>query len=142
MITEKLLFVVHKGSVGSHLAGIIMAGHCLPIACSHSTWEGHGCPTSASGFYALWDSLTDVEEFFLEKIGFGDCIEPGMDRGLGDTDREPNGMYVYEVEYDETAVDDDDESWEWLQGGMLRRPLIAELEPLAYGKSPWDGVVL
>jgi len=135
LVHEKLLFAVHLGSVGSHNAGIIMSEHCLPIACSHSSWDGHGVPHVADGFCALWEATGNVEEFF-ELLGFG----PGIESGMGSKEK-PNGLYVFEVTY-ETGEVQDNECWTHLQDGELRRPLMAELEPLTRGEAPWGGAVL
>jgi len=138
---EKLLFAVHEGTVGSRRAGIIMEGHCLPIACSHSDWAENPfhSPFSEYGFSACWHSVSDVEEFFLNCLEMGEGIECGP----GSEER-PSGLYVYEVDYELNKVDfdEDDDSWSWLIGGNLRRPTDKELEPLARGRAPWGGVVL
>lgn len=144
MVTEKLLFAVHEGSVGHNRVGIIMTGHCLPIACSHGSWDGCGGAHVESGIYACWEFLTDVEQFFTIALGLGD----GIESGYGSSDK-PNGLYVYEVDYDPDdsafMIHDDsatDDMWPWLKGGTLRRPTAEELEPLTRGKAPWGGVVL
>jgi hypothetical protein len=56
IIREKLLFAVHLGSVNGRKAGNFLEGHCLPIACSHSSWEGDGLPVAPDGFDALWQA--------------------------------------------------------------------------------------
>ena len=137
MITEHLLFAVHKGTVSGRPAGVILCNHCLPIACSHCSWEGN--PSGASyaefGFHALWDSCCDVDEFF-EYI-FISSIEGGPG------DKSPNGLWVYTVQYEYATPDpEDDESWEHLTGGELRRPEVSELNPFVHGMAPWSGVVL
>ena len=125
MTKEKLLFVVHRGTVSGRPAGIIGYNHALPIACSHSSLEVE------SGIHALWEATTDVEEFF-EWIGVS-SIEAFDDRN-------PSGLYVFEVEYDEDRVNvDDPDDWSQLSGGELRRPTAEELAPLAEGKAPWEG---
>jgi hypothetical protein len=143
MITEKLLFAVHEGSVGNRRAGIIMSEHCLPIACSHGSWKGKDgdLPHAEAGICACWESLTNAEEFFAA-LGFGSGIEAGYGSG-----ERPNGLYVYEVEYDDEGEMPDyedlgDDEWPWLEGGTLRRPTVDELEPLTRGEAPWKGVVL
>ena len=147
MITEKLLFAVHRGiSNSSRPIGLIMENHCLPIACSHGSWSGCGSPYSEVGLYACWEYASGVEHFFQDLLGFGSGIEGGPG-----TDEKPNGVYVYEVSYELSSVvkcddcgDDENESiwWEHLQGGTLRRPTIEELEPLTRGQAPWGGVVI
>lgn len=122
VIKEKLLFAVH-----------LEGGYCFPLACSHSSWQNNGCPESEIGFSALWVFTgRDVEEFFVDYLN--------LYEGVGSSEK-PNGLYVYEVEYDDTDISDNDESWEWLQGGTLRRPTIEELKPLTRGEAPWKGVV-
>lgn len=131
-IQEKLLFAVHRGTVGARPAGVTIAEHCLPIACSHSSWEKQGSAWAEAGVYALWESLTDTEEFFgilgITAIEAYKCDNP-------------QGLYVYEVEYnpDDFVAD---EEWGHLQGGTLRRPTLEELEPLMRDEAPWGGVVL
>jgi hypothetical protein len=129
MKTEKLLFVCHGGSVGNQPAGILIDGHCLPIAFSHDSWvEGdRGEMKAEDGLMALWESTIDVEDFF-ETLGIGNP--------------EGGGLWIYEVSYDEATIDADDEDMPWLEGGSLRRPTVEELEPLARGEAPWGGVVL
>jgi len=138
MIDEKLLLVLHRGSVGSRPAGIYMNHHCLPIAVSHPSWrpeDGEGSQTAEAGFHALWEATTDPEQFF-EAIG--------QRGGLQTFDGEPpNGLWVYEVEYHPDEVtDEDDGEWEWLCGGTFRRPTPDELAPLAFGNAPWNGKVM
>lgn len=157
IINEKLLFVCHMGQVSGRAAGIIMEGHTLPIACSHSSWAGKdgSLPVAESGIQACWESTTDVEAFFGEEgLNLGGGIKappptakppparthPRRPRGFHGW--RPSGLYVYEVEYDEGAIDDDSEWWEHLQGGTLRRPTVEELEPLTRSQAPWGGVVL
>jgi len=148
MITEKLLFAVHEGTVGHNRAGIIMQDHCLPLACSHRSYPGHGGAASEAGIYACWEATGDVEEFF-SALGIG----PGIENGPGEANRyipPPNGLYVYTVEYDPDAdewqeimmSDNRADEWPWLEGGTLRRPTAEELEPLTRGEAPWGGVVL
>jgi hypothetical protein len=126
MITEKLLFAVHRGTVAGEPAGIIMEGHCLPLACSHSSWEGTGAPVAEDGIYALWEATGDVEEFFGE-LGITHI------RQINDF-MEPNGLLVYEVSYDAEMP--------LLRYGDVRRPTPDELAPLSHGGAPWGGVVL
>lgn len=135
MQTEKLLFAVHRGTVSGRPAGIVGHNHALPLACSHHSYEDNpqGAPYAEAGFFALWEATADVEEFF-EHIGISSVEAFG--------ERNPNGLYVYEVSYVPPGDDDDDESWDHLAGGELRRPLDKEVAPFAYGKAPWDGVVL
>jgi hypothetical protein len=111
-----------------------MAGHCLPIACSHSSWDGYGAPVADNGIYALWESCGDTEEFFglLGIRSVSSC---------DDESSNPNGLWVYEVTYDDLDTDVDSPDVPWLEGGKLRRPTIEELRPLAAGKPPWDGLV-
>jgi hypothetical protein len=138
---EKLLFAVHLGSVGDRLAGIIIQNHCLPIACSHASWAGKNgdLPYTETGIAACWEATADVEEFFtyldLASINNG-LLRPG------DEDVRPNGLHVYEVEYNEESVSDNEEFWLHLSGGTLRRPTTEELEPLTRGQAPWGGLVL
>jgi len=143
---EKLLFAVHMGQVSGRPAGIIMAGHCLPIACSHSSYDGHGAPVAEDGIYACWESTTDADEFFgLGGIGLGEGIKAPRRPSVPDHPGvRPSGLYVYEVEYPESSVveEEDMEDWPWLMGGALRRPTAEELEPLSRGQAPWGGVVL
>jgi len=108
-----------------------MNDHCLPIACSHASYVGAGIVNVAEfGFRALWESITDPEEFF-GILNLRSIEIPGA---------MPNGLWVYTVEYDHTTPDsEDDEGWEHLTGGELRRPELSELEPFIHGKAPWDG---
>jgi len=137
VVTEKLLLVLHRGTVTSKPAGLFMNNHCLPVACSPPSWrrKGEEGSTSPDGLHALWESTCDVEDFF-EKIG--------QTGGLQTFDGEPpNGLWVYEVNFDLSEVTDDcDEEWEWLCGGTFRRPTLSELEPLTVGKPPWNGILL
>ena len=134
MIQEKLLFAVHKGTVSGRSAGIIMNDHCLPIACSHVSYDNKKeSPVAEFGFHALWESTANPEEFF------GLLNLSNIEGGPGEEDL--NGLYVYTVEYEYATPDpEDDEDWEHLTGGDLRRPELPELEPFVYGKAPWDGV--
>lgn len=136
MITEHLLFAVHEGTVSGRAAAILLNDHCLPIACSHSGYRGnkYGAPVAEFGFHALWESTTNPEEFFGLLHLFN--LEAPLEKF-------PNGLWVYTVEYAyETPDPEDDEDWEHLTGGDLRRPKLAELDPLALGAAPWHGVVL
>ena len=128
-MTEKLLFAVHHGTFRGRPAGIIMGNHCLPVAVSHRS------EVAPNGIHALWDGITDCEEFFgVLRI---ECIE----QTKGET---PGGLFVYETEdYDDDAIDCEDEEWPWLGGGEFRRPTVEELEPLFRGQCQWpEGKVL
>lgn len=140
IINEKLLFACQLGRIGDRLAGVIMDGTCLPIACSHASWAGKDgtLPYIESGIASAWEATGDIERLFGDDV-LG--LMPGI-QVIGGTDAKPNGLYVYEVEYDESAIDEDSEVWEHLQGGTIRRPTTDELEPLTRGQAPWDGVVL
>jgi hypothetical protein len=144
MITEKLLFAAHRGTVGGHRqCGIIMEGRCLPIACSHGSWSGKDGdrPHADAGICALWEATGDVENFF-SALGFGVGIEDGPGEA-GRHRRPTNGLWVYTVEYDEaTVTDEDNDEWPWLCGGTLRQPTVEELKPLTRRLTPWGGIVL
>lgn len=136
--TERLLFVVHRGVISGRYGAIIGQNHCLPIACSHSSHVNERiapkAPIAEAGFHALWEFTMDVEEFFARL---------GMDGIEHNGDPTVNGLYVLEVEYDENEIDmEDEEGWGHLYGGDLRRPTLAELEPLTQGRAPWGGVAL
>lgn len=135
MQTEKLLFAVHRGTVSGRPAGIVGQNHALPLACSHHSWKDNpqNIPYTEAGFFSLWEATGDVEEFF-EHVGLS-SIETHRDDN-------PQGLYVYTVNYVPPGDDDDDESWDHLADGELRRPTIEELNPLVHGKAPWNGVVL
>lgn len=138
MINEKLLLVLHRGSVGAQPAGIFMNNHCLPLAVSHPSWrkDGDVGPVSEDGLHALWEATTDPEQFF-EAIGQRGGLQ------TFDDDDPPNGLWVYEVSYHmDEVTDEDDGEWEWLCGGEFRRPTPDELAPLARGQAPWGGKVL
>lgn len=136
---EKLLFAALGGSYKGQQAAIIMQDHCLPIACSHKSY-GNNRAVSEFGLHACWEALTNVEEFF-EYLGIEGIRDPSPTTKPNGW--RPEGLYVYEVEYDETAVDvDADDDWSHLEGGRLRRPTVEELEPLTRGFAPWGGVVL
>lgn len=137
---EKLLFAALSGYHMGQDAAVIMSDRCLPIACSHSAVEGIGIQISLSGFHACWESYADAVEFFnclgIEAIRAGN--EDTKPAGW-----KPEGLYVYEVSYEEEDVDQDClEDWSHLMNGKLRRPTIDELEPLTRGLAPWDGLVL
>jgi hypothetical protein len=138
-IDEKLLLALHRGSVGSHPAGIYMNNHCLPIAVSHPSWrpeDGEDSQTAEAGLHALWEAVTDPEEFF-ESIGQRGGLQ------TFDDDDPPNGLWVYEVSYHMHEVhDEDDGEWTWLCCGTFRRPTPDELAPLSRGEAPWGGMVL
>lgn len=146
LIEEKLLFTCHIGTVGGRLAGLLIEGSCLPIACSH-TDDTRKDKSSEDGFASLWGGTMDVEEFFTA-IGLASYGNSGIFPGQGSKER-PSGLYVYEVTYSTTEVkteniDEDEDNadlWNHLQGGELRRPTMDELEPLSRGMSPWDGSV-
>lgn len=132
VITEYFLFAVHKGTVSNRLVGIIGSDHSLPIACSHGSYKGQSCDqVSECGFYALWESCLDVEEFFQHL--YLKSIE-------GNPKESPNGLYVYKVTYDPKEYEFV-EGWEHLEGGELRRPTIEELNPLVHGLAPWSGFI-
>lgn len=138
MITrERLLFAVHTGLVNGRRAGIIMEGHSLPLACSHSSED------APDGIMACWESTVDVEMFFHEGLGLSDGIEVPYGSHPGNR---PQGLYVYGVEYTEADVEEGEDApedeWPWLHGGELRRPTMEKLEPLAWGRAPWSGRVL
>ena len=147
IVNEHLLFVAHEGSVGSQRAAIIMHNHCLPIAVSHSSEQRD------DGIMACWESSCDVEEFFAAINIVNVC------RGMDDTDPLVSGLFVYAVQYvvpmhgptrpidmsNEDRDEDDpenDDGWEHLRGGEIRRPSGVELLRLAQGEPPWDGGVV
>lgn len=136
---EKLLFAALGGSYKGQQAAIIMQDHCLPIACSHKSY-GNNRAVAEFGLHACWEAHANCEEFF-EHLGIEGIRDPSpttKPKGW-----RPNGLYVYEVEYDEGAVDQDaDDDWSHLEGGYLRRPTVEELKPLTEGFAPWEGVVL
>ena len=136
MITEHLLFATHGGIVSGRPAGVLMNDHCLPIACSHHSWKDNPnkVPFVEYGFHALWESTTNPEEFFgLLNLR---SIEAPLEKY-------PGGLWVYTVEYDHATPDpEDDEDWEHLTGGELRRPALDEVHPFSFGGRPWNGVVL
>ena len=135
-ITEKLLFAVHRGTVGDRPAGITMDGYCLPIACSHVSWEKQDSPVADQGIDSLWGSCSDTEEFFsLLGINHVRSFD-----SLGNALQEPQGLWVYEVTYDDADTEDTLET-PWLEGGELRRPTPEEILPLTEGKAPWGGMV-
>jgi len=135
-----MLFAAHGGQFGGTRAAIIMQDHCLPIACSHWSYGAHRA-VAAYGLHACWKATGAAEEFF-EHLGIEGVREPSSTVGLPDGWR-PEGLYVYEVSYDESEVDPAaDDDWEHLSGGTLRRPTVEELEPLTRGVAPWEGVVL
>jgi hypothetical protein len=155
-IFEKLLFAVHRGETAGHKAGIIMQDHCLPIACSHAECGERNAPVAEQGLAVCWYLyvIADCEQFF-EAIGLTGGIESPDPK-----DTEPQGLYVYEVDYDDSLIEAYKEGWigencedeqdaevppEWtphLAGGTLRRPTLDELEPLTRGQAPWGGIVL
>lgn len=132
---EYLLFAVHRGTVSGRPAGIVGHNHAIPIACSHHSWKDNpqGVRYAEAGFFALWEATGDVEEFF-EHLSLSSIEAHG--------DNNPQGLYVYTVNYEPPGDDDGDESWDHLASGKLRRPAWSELEPFVYGKAPWNGVVL
>lgn len=135
MQTERLLFVVHRGTVSGRPAGIVGHNYSIPIACSHHSWKDNpqNIPYAEAGFFALWEAMGDVEAFF-EHLSISSIEAHG--------DKNPQGLYVYEVNYELPGDDDDDESWDHLADGKLRRPTIEELNPFVHGEAPWGGVVL
>ena len=136
---EKLLFVAYGGTYKGKRAAIIMQDHCLPIACSHKSYDEKG-PLFEFGLHACWEAHSEVEEFFehLDIEGILDRDPTKKPSGW-----HPEGLYVYEVDYDEAEIETgEDDNWRHLQGGDLRRPTSEELEPLTRGLPPWDGVVL
>jgi len=141
MTTEKLLLVAHGGTYQRDRVAIFMSDHCLPIACSHPSWsrEGDTKEISEAGLFALWESTSDVEEYF-QALGF-ECIRQPENMKKPHKDWKPEGLYVYEVSYEEEDIYDD-ESWEHLKNGNFRRPTIEELEPLTKGLPPWNGIVI
>lgn len=134
MITEYLLFAVHAATVSNRPAGVLVDDHCLPIACSHASHDAAGAKETAKfGFHALWESAYNPEEFF-GWLNLHNIEVPGA---------MPNGLWVYTVEYEYATPDpEDDEDWEHLTGGELRRPALDELEPFTQGQAPWGGKVL
>ena len=118
MTTEKLLLVAHGGTYQRDRVAIFMSDHCLPIACSHPSWS---------------------REYF-QALGF-ECIRQPENMKKPHKDWKPEGLYVYEVSYEEEDIYDD-ESWEHLKNGNFRRPTIEELEPLTKGLPPWNGIVI
>ena len=131
---EYLLFAVHRGTVSNRPAGILMQNHCLPLACSHTDWDGNteDIPVAIDGFFALWQSVCDVEEFF-EALGIS-----SIEGGPGE--KHPQGLYVYEVKYDPVDVGD---AFDHLCDGVLRRPEIDEVTAFTQsGAAPWNGLVL
>lgn len=121
---DKLLFVCHKGLVGKKSKGVVIEGYCLPIATASKGTE--------HGIDALWYCTNDVEEFF-EELAIYDLRQDDV----GDP---PNGLWVYEVEYDDVEYDDID--WEHLTRGTLRRPTEQEVVCLCKGKAPWENGLL
>ena len=136
---EKLLFAALGGSYEGQQAAIIMQDSCLPIACSCKSY-GDNRAVAEYGIHACWEAHTNVEEFF-EHLGIEAVQDPSP--ATKPNGWRTEGLYVYEVSYDESAVNPDaDDEWEHLEGGYLRRPTIEELEPLTQGFAPWNGVVL
>lgn len=134
IITEHLLFAAHEGMVGTQRAAILMAGHCLPIACSQSSEQNE------AGVHALWESVVGDTDTFFEALGI-ENVCPGM----GDPDPLVSGLFVYTVEYDSidlSADEDAEEAWEYLRGGVIRRPSGVELLRLSQGEAPWEGGVV
>jgi len=146
LVKEHMLFAAHEGSVGSRPAAIIMGGHCLPIACSHRDSE--------EGIFPLWESEAGDVEAFFGALGIANVC-PGM----GDPDPLVGGLFVYTVEYvvpmygptrpadvsnDDRDEDDpeNDDGWEHLRGGEIRRPSGVELLRLSQGEPPWEGGVV
>jgi hypothetical protein len=138
-VKEKLLFAALGGTYMGQQAAIIMQDHCLPIACSHKSY-GNNRAVAEFGLHACWEAHTNVEEFFehLDIEGIRDPSPTTKPNGW-----RPEGLYVYEVNYDESTVDQEaDDDWTHLVGGSLRRPTTEELEPLTQGFAPWGGHVL
>jgi len=139
MIKEKLLFAALGGSYKGQQAAIIMQDHCLPIACSHKSY-GDNRAVAEFGLHACWEAHCNAEEFFAH-LGIESIRDPSP--STKPNGWRPEGLYVYEVSYDESAVNPDaDDEWPHLEGGHLRRPTADELEPLTLGFAPWGGVVL
>jgi hypothetical protein len=141
---ERLLFAALGGHYNGQRAAIIMQDHCLPIACSHKSYEKDptvdSSPVAEYGFRACWQAYLNAEEFF-EYLGIDAILEGNP--STKPTGWHPEGLYVYEVSYEEGLVaPDSDDDWSHLEGGTLRRPTAAELEPLTQGLAPWGGVVL
>jgi len=143
MITEKLLFAALGGSIGDKRAAIIMQDYCLPIACSHRSYDEKG-PVVEFGIHACWEAHCNVEEFFVH-LGIEGIKAPRNLAKLPEGWR-PEGLYVYEVSYEESEIlpggDYGNDDWSQLENGELRRPTLEELEPLTRGLAPWNGVVL
>ena len=95
MKTE-MMFVAHAGTYRNNSkVGIIMNGHALPIAFR----ETDDCKAEDAGFSALWSSLTDVEEMFVDTLRIDHCPEGP-------------GVYVVTAEFDSDEIDYDE--WEHL----------------------------
>jgi hypothetical protein len=137
IIVEKLLFAAHGGIIGDERGAIIMDDHCLPIACSRKAYDKKG-GSLEGGIHSCWESCCDAEEFF-EYLGIAGITGHGCS-GVPPKGWKPEGLWVYDVSYDESEIDFDELSH--LRGGSLRRPTVEELRPLAVGLAPWDGVVL
>ena len=134
------MFCAHGGQYDGRRAAIIMQNHCIPIACSHWSY-GERRAVAEFGIHACWEACMDVEDFFAH-LGIEAVREPSSTVGLPDGWR-PEGLYVYEIEYDEAGIDPSaDEDWSHLAGGELRRPTIREVKPLTQGLAPWEGTVL
>ena len=136
-IVEKLLFAAHGGTIGDEQGAVIMQDHCLPIACSHKTYDEEGGDLEG-GIHSCWESSDDVEVFF-DHLGIDGITRYGCP-GIPFKDCKLEGLWVYEASYDESEIDFN--YWSHLKGGALRRPTVEELRPLTEGLAPWDGVVL
>jgi hypothetical protein len=124
MITDRVLFACHKGTVGNNQKGILFGGHSLLLAIAQAPVEG---VYRDDTFLVLWESSLDIEEFF-ETIGLSHV--------------EDAGLWVYSVTWDPDAIDFNDEDMPWLAGGTLRRPFDWEMSQYLRGEAPWGGRLL
>ena len=92
---SEMMFIAHRGTYRNNSkVGIIMNGHALPVAFR----ETEDCKAEEAGFSALWYSLTDVEEMFVDKLRIDHCPDGP-------------GVYVVSVTFD---IDDITNDWEHL----------------------------
>ena len=138
MLNDQVLFVAHKGIILNKEVALLLTGSCLPIAFSHTSMsqnkvkEEDRIPFAAVGLHALFESDKNIEVFFDELQ-----LYPGL-FGIP-----PQGLFVYEVCYDE--YDGDGVAfydWDHLTKGGCRRPTVGELKFIAEGKAPWNGLLL
>lgn len=129
---SKLLFAVHEGRRFGRAVGALSLG-VWPLAIS-DTSDPPRPYEEIDGFWSLWQAVASVEDFGM--CAFGGSDLDGAGPGAN------NGLWVYEVEFEDPGNPDEDqdcsdpEMWTHLHRGEFRRPHHEELRQVCDSPDP------